>query len=352
MKNKKIKYFLISLIILFAAQMIHATEVKLGGFVDTYYAYDFNRPLTQDRDYTTQAVRHNEFNLNLAYLEAKITDDRLRSRFALQTGTSVQSNYAAEPNIGSNSGASISRFIQEGYVGYQVTPNWWIDAGIMLSHIGMESWISKDNLTYLRSLVADYSPYYQAGIRNEIKINEQWSAQILLLNGWQNISENNSSKSVGMQLSYNPTSSLSFIYNNFIGRENGFRHFHDFIMKASVSDFYTCWTQVDLGFQDTQSQTHQWYGFSFINSFNLSPNVTLNVRGEYYSDPHQIIINTQSNAPFKAWGTSIGFDYKPIKNLLYRFETRSLFAQDAIFQSKSGNKNNQTVLALSVGLTF
>lgn len=345
------KYFFISLITFFT-HCLSATEVKFGGFVDTYYAYDVNHPASQDRDYTTQAVRNNEFNINLAYIDAKITGDRIRGRFALQTGTSVQSNYAGEPTIGSNSGSSISRFIQEGYAGYQVTPNWWIDAGIMLSHIGMESWISKDNLTYLRSLVADYSPYYQAGIRNEIKINDKWSAQILILNGWQNISENNSSKSIGMQLNYTPTSSLSFIYNNFIGHENGLRHFHDFIVKANVSDFYTCGAQVDVGFQETNSQNHQWYGFSFINSFNLSPLVALNLRGEYYSDPHQAIINTQSSAPFKVWGASIGIDYKPIKNLLYRFETRSLLAQDAIFQSKSGNKSNQTVLALSMGLTF
>jgi hypothetical protein len=32
-----------------------------GGFVDTYYAWDFDRPHTFDRVYTTQPARHAEF---------------------------------------------------------------------------------------------------------------------------------------------------------------------------------------------------------------------------------------------------------------------------------------------------
>ena len=69
-----------------------AVTVAFGGFVDSYYAYDFGRPVNFDRPFTTQAVRHNEFNVNLAYVEAKVSGPRVRGRLALQAGTSVQSN--------------------------------------------------------------------------------------------------------------------------------------------------------------------------------------------------------------------------------------------------------------------
>jgi hypothetical protein len=49
-----------------------AVSVAFGAFVDGYYAYDFGRPRVIDRPFTTQAVRHNEFNVNLAYVEAKL----------------------------------------------------------------------------------------------------------------------------------------------------------------------------------------------------------------------------------------------------------------------------------------
>jgi hypothetical protein len=67
-------------------------KITFGGFVDGYYAFDFNRPVNFDRAYTTQPARHNEFNVNLAFVEAKIDGPGYRGRLALQTGTSVQSN--------------------------------------------------------------------------------------------------------------------------------------------------------------------------------------------------------------------------------------------------------------------
>ena len=136
-----------------------------GAFVDTYYAWDFDRPGSFDRAYTTQPVRHAEANVNLAYVETKFAGPRYRGRLALQWGTSVQANYAGEPKIGSISGPGVSQFIQEATAGYQVDSTLWIDAGIFLSHLGYEGWISRDNLAYSRSFVADFSPYYETGVK-------------------------------------------------------------------------------------------------------------------------------------------------------------------------------------------
>ena len=65
----------------------------------------------------------------------------------MQAGTSVQANYASEPTLGTVSGPDLARNIQEAYVGYRVTDKLWIDEGIYFSHIGFESWISRDNWT-------------------------------------------------------------------------------------------------------------------------------------------------------------------------------------------------------------
>src|SRR5436309_13952034 len=81
-------------------------KVTFGGFIDTYYAYDFDRPPTIDRSFfggalfTTQPARHDEFNVNLVYVEANLSGNHLHGRFALQAGTSVQSNYNGEPTVG------------------------------------------------------------------------------------------------------------------------------------------------------------------------------------------------------------------------------------------------------------
>src|ERR1700704_2309561 len=115
-------------------------SVTWNAFVDTYYAWDFNRPTSLDRAFTTQPARHNEFNVNLAYVEVRLTAPRMRGRLALQAGTSVQSNYAGEPRLGSISGPDLARHIQEAVVGVRAAPKLWIDAGIYLSHLGQEGW--------------------------------------------------------------------------------------------------------------------------------------------------------------------------------------------------------------------
>ena len=75
-------------------------SLSVGGFVDAYYAWDVLRPPNLDRSFTTQPARHNEFNINLAFVEMKLAGPHTRGRVALQAGTSVQSNYAAEPRVG------------------------------------------------------------------------------------------------------------------------------------------------------------------------------------------------------------------------------------------------------------
>ncbi len=64
--------------------------------------------------------------------------------------------------------------------------------------MGMESWISRDNPTYTRSLVAEYSPYYQSGVKFTWAPSSRITAQLDVVNGWQNISENNSGKGAGL----------------------------------------------------------------------------------------------------------------------------------------------------------
>ncbi len=176
-----------------------AIKVTFGGFVDGYYAYDFNRPPSIDRSYTTQPARHNEFNINLAFVEAKVDGARVHGRLALQAGTSVQSNYAGEPTVGSVSGSALSRHIQEAFAGYKVADKLWIDGGIFFSHIGNETWISRDNWTYSRSFVADYTPYYETGVRAVLQATPKFTVTGVVVNGWQNISETNSDKAVGLR---------------------------------------------------------------------------------------------------------------------------------------------------------
>jgi hypothetical protein len=339
-----------------------AVTVSFGGFVDGYYAYDFGRPENFDRLFTTQPARHNEFNVNLAYVEAKVSGPRVRGRLALQAGTSVQSNYAGEPAIGAVSGPSLSRFIQEAVAGYQITPSLWVDGGIFLSHIGTESFISRDNLTYTRSLSADFTPYYESGVKLTWQATPRLSALLTVVNGWQNISENNQDKAVGARLDYAPSSSTTFSYYNFVGNEassSRLRVFNGVGFKSGLTPTFTLQGQFDYGSQQgaQNSGSSAWWSSGLIGKLQITPVVGVSGRVERYQDPDQVIVLTGSPGGFKVTTASLGVDVSPSSptRFLWRSELRGSWAGDPLFPKRSastGISKTDSLLVTSMALTF
>jgi hypothetical protein len=335
--------------------------VSFGGFVDSYYAYDFGRPVNFDRPFTTQAVRHNEFNVNLAYVEAKVSGPRVRGRLALQAGTSVQSNYGGEPAIGTVSGPSVSRFIQEAVAGYQITPTLWVDGGIFLSHIGIENWASRDNPTYTRSLSFDFTPAYASGVKLTWQATPRLSAMFTVVNGWQNISENNHDKAVGVRLDYARSSSTTFSYYNHIGNEassSRLRVFNGVGFKSGLTPNFTVQGNFDYGRQQQAvTGSDSWWSTGLIGKLQVTPVVGISGRAERYQDPDQVIVVTGSPGGFKATMASLGLDVSPLGNtrVLWRSELRGTWAGDPIFPNRSastGVSKSNTLLVTSLALTF
>jgi hypothetical protein len=336
--------------------------VTVGAFVDTYYAWDFNRPGpgNLDRSFTTQPARHDEFNVNLAHVELKLSSERTRARLALQAGTSVQSNYAGEPRLGGIAGPELARHVQEAVAGVRVAPGLWVDAGVYLSHIGQESWISRDNPTYSRSLIADYSPYYETGIKATWSASPKLTAQLHVVNGWQNISETNTDKAVGLRLDYAASSHLVLGYSNFVGNEvldtvpSRVRVFNELLALATAGNA-SVWVTADVGRQQRAGGGWStWYGGAVIGRVKVSPGVALAGRVERYGDPDGVIVATGTPDAFRVSGASVNLDVTVAGNALWRTELRGFSARDPIFprHGGAGVSNRNGFLVSSLALTL
>lgn len=345
-------------------------HVAWSGFVDTYYAYDFGRPANFDRVFTTQAARHDEFNINLAYVAVALTSERIRGRVALQAGTSVQANYASEPAIGTVSGPALSRHIQEATAGARLAPSLWIDGGVYFSYIGWEGWISRDNPTYTRSLVAEYTPYYLSGVhltwqprfggargahQPRAVGSTPLTIQLHVVNGWQNVSENNHGKAVGLRVDWQPSPSVTVAYGDFIGNERpqgtpaATRVFNQVMLKAAIGRA-TVQGQADYG----REAGRDWYGLVAVGRETLAATVAVSLRLERYSDPHQIIVVTGTSAGLKTNGASIGLDVGRTDGILWRTEARALRATSPLFPFRgvpNATRNNDVVVT-SLALTL
>ncbi len=302
------------------------TRLRLNGFVDTYYAYDFTRPADGDRRFTTQPARHDEMNVNLAWLGLTVERPRSRARIALQAGTSVQANYAGEPRNGTVSGPELARIIQEGSVGARLSRTVWLDAGIYASYIGLEGWTSGDNPTYTRSLVADYSPYYLSGARVTWTASPRVTAQLHVMNGWQIISENNRGKAVGSRVDVAVSPAVTVSYANFVGtepqvgRSGAMRLFNQLMARGQLAGGTQWQGQVDVGQQDGQ----HWSGLVAIVRQPLTSRIALSGRLERFNDRSQVIITTGHSDGFIGTGGSVGMDVALESGVRWRSEVRAI----------------------------
>lgn len=334
--------------------------MTIGGFVDTYWAWDLGRPPGHDRAYTTQAARHAEFNINLAMIDLELTGDHLRGRLALQAGTSVDANYLNEPTLGELSGGTLSRHLQEAFVGISLGERTWIDAGIFFAHTGSEQWISRDNLTYTRSLVAELSPYYVSGVKLTRIVRPNVTASLSVMNGWGIVSETNSDKSVGLRADWQVTRRLSLGYYNLIGNDEpdsaeARMRFYNGLTGRWTGDEFTLQLTIDGGRQNTALKDNaSWLGASLLGRMQVFERWAVAGRVETFQDPDRVIA-TGAPAAFEVSGASIGIDYEQRDGIVWRSEYRTLRGTEAVFphfEQSGGVSKINSVFVTSLSVTF
>jgi hypothetical protein len=357
------KFFFASAVLISAASAAQdidstANPFNFSGFIESYYTYDFNKPSGHTRPgFIYSHNRHNEFNLNLGFIRVIYTKDKVRGNLAIAGGTYMNANYATEPGVLKN--------MYEANVGYKLSgrKNLWLDIGIMPSHIGFESAHSPSCWTLTRSLGADNSPYYQAGVKLTYSTNDnKWLFCGLALNGWQHISrvEGSSLMNFGTQITYKPTSKLTLNYSTFIGTDKPdslrlMRYYHDIYGIFQISDYFGITAGFDIGTEEksnNNSGMNTWYTPVLIAKYNASSRVSLTARGEYYQDEKGVIITTGTPNGFKTTGVSLNVDYAPSSNMLFRIEGRSLNSKDKVFLKGNAMKKNNSFITAAFALSF
>jgi len=323
-------------------------KFTVEGYIDGYYAYNFNKPSKGDQPYLVSMARHNEMNINLAFVDLKYSSSRVRARIVPGFGTFINSNYAAEDG-------TLKNFI-EANAGYRLfkNKNVWIDAGVLGSPYTNESAISKDHLAYTRSLAAEFVPYYLSGMKLTIPAGSSLNVGIYLFNGWQQIRDQNSCKSVGTQLEWRPNDNVLLNWNTFTGRERtsadsleGLRIFTDIYLIyqrgrwSFTSSFYA-------GQQNTPIDQRNWWQGNLITRYQINTITSLSARVEYFSDERGVVsipLNMQEG--FRTLGASLGMNIQPDANFLFRTEIRHFSSGKNVFERDNTFVNTSTTATVS-----
>lgn len=331
-------------------------DIKLSGYLETYYIHDLNHPPDKIRPGFTYS--HNTIDkpsINLGLLKVSLNQDRLRANLAIGSGSYMRTNYAAEPKD--------LQKIFEANVGFKLANDLWLDAGVMPSHIGFESAIGIENWTVTRSMMADNSPYFETGIRLSYTSDDgKWYASGLILNGWQRIQrpDGNTTPSFGHQLTYRPTPKITLNSSSFIGNDKSdqdrkMRYFHNLYGQYQLDDQWGVITALDIGAEQANStgnRYHVWFTPVFIVKYTSSEKLSISARAEYYQDKNEVIVTSGTSNGFKTFSYSTNLDYKLSNNFVIRTELKRLHSSGKIFQDKNGMTDNNVIVTTAAILNF
>lgn len=335
-----------------------ANPLTFSGYVEAYYSCDFNAPDNHTKPgFIYSHNRHNELNLNLGYLKANYTKGNVRGNLAVMAGTYANANLAAEPET--------LKKVFEANVGVKISKehNLWIDAGIMPSHIGFESAVGKDCPTLTRSILADNSPYYEAGAKiGYTSKSEKWYLAAMYLNGWQRIQkiDGNHTPAFGTQVTYKPSNRTVLNWSTYAGNEQPdtirkWRFFNNFYGLFKFSEKVNVTAGFDIGVQQSvkgSSDYDIWHSPVLIVQYKPITKIQLAARAEYYQDKRGVIIATGTENGFKTYGFSANFDYLPADNVMFRIEARTLNSEDDIFIRDDNPTNNSVFITTALAISF
>jgi hypothetical protein len=350
------------------AQDDSTKTITFSGFIEAYHTYDFSEPESNNRPgFIYNHSRHNELNLNLAFLKGAYNDGNVRANLALAIGTYMNANYAAEPGVLKN--------IFEATAGVRLSQkkDLWVDAGLFGSHIGFESAISKDCWTLTRSISAENTPYFETGAKiTYVPDNGKWLFSGLVLNGWQQITrpEGSNRLSLGTQVQYKPSASITLNSSTFIGNRpvapgsapltlplsNLNRYFHNFYGIFQLSEAWGLIAGFDFGLQQRgldSDEYDNWQSANIILRYHPAEKWWIAGRYENYTDERGIVIATGTPNGFNVNNVSLNLDYAPSKKGLVRIEGRYFMSQDKIFMDKSRiPTDKQFIVVSSLAISF
>lgn len=335
------------------------STISVSGYAELYYSYDLSNPgdhLRQGPFYSFN--RHNETTLNLGFVKLAYEKSNVRGNLALMAGTYAQYNLAAEPEL--------LRSVFEANVGVKLSKQHelWLDAGIMPSHIGFESAIGADCWNVTRSLLAENSPYYEAGVKfGYTSKNEKWYVAGMLLNGWQRIArpEGNNTPAFGTQLTYTPSDKVKLNWSTFVGNDqpdsvSQLRAFSNLYAQLQITERFGLIAGFDYGMQQEASgdSSSLWMSPVLIPRFTLNERTHLAARWELYQDRDGVIIGaTGTPNGFNTMGNSLNLDRRIGENVLWRIEARMLQSEDKIFvddKAVASQSNTFFTTSLSIEL--
>jgi hypothetical protein len=320
-------------------------EISFSGLVDGYYGVNFNHPASQTNQLRNFDVKANQFSLNMAKLTMEHAADPVGFRVDLGFGKAFDLVHGAE------TAPSAVRNLEQAYVSLKPAKaaGFQLDFGKFVTSAGAEVIETHSNWNYSRSILFAWAiPYYHFGARATVPMGKYFTGGVQLVNGWNNVEDNNSGKTLGLTGAV-VAGPVSWYNNYYAGPEKagvneGWRHVYDTTLLVTGSKA-SAYINVDYGVDQPVAggTSSAWYGVAGAARFSLTDKIAVAPRLEWFKDRDGFSTGTaQTLKEFTITG-----EYKWAEGLLSRLEYRRDWSDQPFFD-RGGTpgvyKNQDTIL--------
>lgn len=342
------------------AQAVDALEgLKLNGFLSAGYNYNFNEPHTGAVNLRPFNDTHDSMTVELAQLVFHKDAEAVG-----ETGFRLDLNfgYTVPAAIHSTGAASSDDFdVRQAFVTWvaPVGSGLKLDFGKFVTDHGLEviegyeDW----NWNYSRSfLFYNTIPFTHTGLRATYAVSDALTLSGAVVNGWDNVKDNNTSKSAHIHAAIAAPGGLGINLKYMVGAEQdddnaNLRHLfnanlsREFGKVALKADFVYATEEGVPGAGDST-----WIGIAGYARYALSEKLALNARAEIFSDrdgARAELFGLPAGTAQDLWEVTLTPEYTVNDNLVIRAEWRHDKSDSQVFDKDSGLSDSQDTVGLN-----
>jgi hypothetical protein len=320
--------------------------IAMSGLIDGYYSLNFNHPASRTNQLRNFDVQANQFSLNMAKLVLEHSPEPLGFRVDLGFGKAFEIVHSGENETG------IFRNVEQAFMSYKPARanGLQLDFGKFVTSAGAEVIETNGNWNYSRSLLFAWAiPFYHFGARATMPLGNHFSAGVQLVNGWNNVEDNNSGKTVGLTGTIT-TRRFSWTHNYYVGPEKadtnkGLRHLYDTILMLTPHDKANFYINFDYGVdKNVLIGENRWVGIAGAARFALTDWFALAPRIEWFNDADGF----STGVVQKLKEFTMTSEFKMARGVFTRLEYRRDWSDKPFFDRGNNPgtyKNQETVLA-------
>lgn len=346
-----------------------AGPIDFSGGVVGYYSYNFQHPADRTNRLYNFNIPAQQFSLDLVEVGLSHSPDPIGGEIDLGYGQAFKTFNAFDNDGGFN------QYVRQAFVSVKPAKakGFELDFGKFVTTAGAEVIEAYTNWNYSHSLLFSWAvPYYHFGLRTSWPMGKHLTGGFQVVNGWNNVIDNNSGKTIGANLTAT-FSKATWVVDYYGGPENantnvGWRHLIDTTLTLTPVSKASIYINYDYGQNRNVDATGTlptslatWKGFA--GALRVAPTSKLAFigRGEWFDDTNGFNTGTAQTVD----EVTFTAEYKLIEGFMWRSEYRHDWSDQPFFLNHtcvgsfaacptifSGNSKHQDTLSFALVAFF